>query len=113
MLKSTLPEGAGRVMALVERSAPDPDRPRLSDEWERQLAEVDVKSAACYASMEDLSDQLDRLAADLGGGAVDDGVVVEQADDQDSLVFHVEEFNRNVEPILAAASRRGNGSLKR
>jgi hypothetical protein len=59
---SSLPEGAARIMKLVERSAPNPDRPRLAHEWERQLAEVDVRSAACYASMEDLSDQLARLA---------------------------------------------------
>lgn len=108
MLRDELPEGAGRVMALVERSAPDPDRPRLSDEWERQLADIDAKSAACYASMEDLSDQLDRVAREL-----DDGVVVEQAADDDSLAVRVEEVHRDMTPLAAALASSGNGSLKR
>lgn len=95
-------------MALVERSAPDPDRPRLSEEWERQLAAVDAKSAACYASMEDLSDQLDRLAHEL-----DDGVVVEQAADDDSLAVRVEEVHRDMVALPAAIASAGNGSVKR
>jgi hypothetical protein len=109
MLKDALPEGASRVLALVERSAPDPDRPRLAEEWERQLADIDAKSAACYASMEDLSDRLDRVAAEI-----DDGVIVEDADEGDSLVVHVKEVEKNtqVAPTLAAMAA-GNGSPKR
>jgi hypothetical protein len=106
MLKDELPDGAGRVIALVERSAPNPDRPRLPEEWERQLVEIDAKSAACYASMEDLSDQLDRLAHEM-----DDGVVVEEASEEDSLVVHIKETA--AETQIAALGAGGNGSLKR
>lgn len=41
-----------RIKVLIERSAPDPDRPRLSETVERALAEVETKSAAAYADNE-------------------------------------------------------------
>lgn len=52
-----------RIRALVERSTPDPRRPRLSVEHEEAFARVDRDSAACYASAEDLSHKLRRSAA--------------------------------------------------
>ena len=54
-----------RIQALVERSAPNPDRPRLSETTEKKFEPVDRKTAACYASMEDMTDQLRRLAKQL------------------------------------------------
>jgi hypothetical protein len=105
---TALPTGAGRVIALVQRSAPDPTRPRLADEWETQLAEVEARSAGCYASMEDLSDRLDQFIQDLS-----DGVVVEEINEEedDSLVFHIgaAQFVLPVTGLKAA----GNGSIKR
>ncbi len=60
----TLPEETQpRIFLLVERSAPDPDRPRMESETERAFACVDRESAACYASCEDLSHQLRKSAA--------------------------------------------------
>jgi hypothetical protein len=51
-----------RIRILVERSAPDPRRPYLSDELELAFERVDRESAACYASAEDLSHRLRRAA---------------------------------------------------
>lgn len=87
-----LPQGALRIAALVERSAPAIDRPRLPDEWEHQLAPVDALSAACYASMEDLSDQLGALATAIEQEP--DPFVVEGLEgvdrEEDSLVINLD-----------------------
>ena len=52
-----------RIRVLVERSAPDPMRPRLSDEIELAFADVDRASAACYASAEDLAQRFRKNTA--------------------------------------------------
>lgn len=49
-------------MTLVARSAPSPTRPRLADHHEEVLHETDAARAACYASMEDLSDRCEVIA---------------------------------------------------
>lgn len=54
-----------RLGALVERSAPDPARPRLPEDQERALDEVERKSARCYSEAEELTYQLGRLAAQI------------------------------------------------
>jgi hypothetical protein len=51
---STLPDTTqARIPLLVERSAPDADRPRQSAEIERRLEAIDRRHAACYAALED------------------------------------------------------------
>jgi hypothetical protein len=101
---------AARVLALVERSAPDPERPRLGEEWEVMLADIDAKSAACYASMEDLSDRLDRLAVAI---REEDGVVIDDVREEDSLVVHLDEVKGRLPETAIAAAPAGNGSVKR
>lgn len=54
-----------RTRQLVKRSAPNPYRPRLSDEEEIALAEIDRNAAACYAAIEDSTDRLDVAALRL------------------------------------------------
>lgn len=99
-----LPKGAERVMALVTQSRPTRKRPRLSSEFEEQLAEIDAQSAACYASMEDLGDKLASIAEVIGNGG---GVIVEEMDeDADSVVTHLDEITnelRSSRDRLAAA----------
>jgi len=53
------------VALLVERSAPDPTRPKLSPEREERLAGVEQKSAACYAQTELLTLKIQQLAASI------------------------------------------------
>lgn len=100
-----LPSGSARLMALVERSQPSQDRPRISEEFERQLRPVHAKSAACYASMEDLSDQIEQLARRIDS---DEGVVVDEMDeDANSVVNHIEEIRTEIHDShsrLAAAA---------
>ena len=84
---------------LVERSAPDLTRPRISPEREARLAEVEAKSAACYAQSELLTVQMQRLAI-----AIDDWdtesdeditcapVVMEYEGDDDSVVIHLNQL---------------------
>lgn len=66
LLKS-LPDPS-RIRAMAERSAPDLSRPRLSEEHERALADVERRTAACYASMEELSYQIGNLTEELKRG---------------------------------------------
>jgi hypothetical protein len=42
-----------RLKALVEHSAPNPERPQLPEESEKRLAEVERKTAAVYCEMEE------------------------------------------------------------
>ena len=51
-----------RLKLHVENSAPNPDRPRLSEKSEQRLAEVDRKSAVMYAEMEEDTYCIQRLA---------------------------------------------------
>lgn len=59
-----------RIRILVEQSQPDPDRPRLDPELERRFARVDAEAAACYASMEETTFRLGRLAGEEDEGRV-------------------------------------------
>jgi hypothetical protein len=61
-----------RIRMLVENSAPNPDRPRLDEEREKKLAEIESRSAACYASMEDLRFKIARLVRDIDKGPSED-----------------------------------------
>jgi len=61
-LKSLPDQTQPRIIALVEHSAPDPDRPKLSEETERRFEPIERSTAACYASMEDASIQLRKIA---------------------------------------------------
>lgn len=67
-----LPEDTqGRLRLHVEHSSPNPDRPRLPDQVERLLAEVERRTAACYASMEELTFQVGKLVAEFQKGPDD------------------------------------------
>ena len=93
MMDAVLPTGSQRIMAIVKRSAPRKDRPRISAEFEDQLAAVDAESAACYASMEDLSDKIEQVVDRIES----DGVVMESMDeDDDSVVTHISEVRREI-----------------
>lgn len=56
-----------RLRVLVEKSSPDPDRPKINEEAERRLNEVERKTAACYASIEETTFQLHKLGKKLKG----------------------------------------------
>ncbi len=86
-----LPGDSRRIMAIVARSAPNPDRPRLPDEYEAILHPADRARAACYASMEDLSDRLASLSETIDETV--DGVDVDAeetfGEDESSLVTNI------------------------
>ena len=52
------------VLAAVERSLPDPNRPRMSDRVEARLGKSDRKSALAYAEAELATERLDALVSD-------------------------------------------------
>lgn len=55
-----------RIRALVENSAPNLNNPtRLPEEDERKLSEVEQRSAACYADIEERTYRMRRFAAIL------------------------------------------------
>lgn len=62
---STLPEGVARAAELVKRSQPKADRPKLPQEFENKLREVDAQMAETYASMEDITDRIERCVSRL------------------------------------------------
>ena len=61
-LNGTRLSTAELVTVLVERSAPDPHRPRCPPECEKRLARIELESAACYAQSELLTSRMRRLA---------------------------------------------------
>jgi hypothetical protein len=82
-----LPDGAERLRELVKRSSPR-RRPRLPDEYEDRLLEVDREMAATYASMEDLSDRLEHCIESLD----EQSPVVRHISHDDSLAVYVEDL---------------------
>ncbi len=67
-LKSLPDDMQGRIRTHVENSSPNPDRPRLPEDIERQLDEVERRTAACYAGMEELSFQVEQLVREIKNG---------------------------------------------
>jgi hypothetical protein len=57
-----------RLRILVEHSAPDLERPMLSEESEKRLDRIERETAACYADMENDTFILHREAKRLRGG---------------------------------------------
>lgn len=70
-MTSPLPvEPIERTRSLIKRSAPNPCRPRLSEEDEMALADGDRRAAICYAEIEDVTDRLLRLTEELSSDSV-------------------------------------------
>jgi hypothetical protein len=87
-----------RRAELERRSAPDPNRPRLSTIDEATLRPVERKAAEAYANAEDAVDHLVQFAEDVGSGEISmDGVVVAPLEDDDSLVTHLEEIRSHLQ----------------
>jgi len=89
----TLPNGSQRIMTLVEKSISDPSRPTLPDEFEAQLRAVHTKSAACYASMEDLGDRIETLSSSIEDDA---DIVVTDIGHEDSVVMHIDDVSNEL-----------------
>lgn len=51
-----------RIRAIVLRSAPNIDRPRLPEEIERSLDSIERRTASCYADAENRTANLRKLA---------------------------------------------------
>ena len=92
-----LPNGLSRTRELVRRSAPKRDRPRLPEEYENQLHDIDREMAATYASMEDLEDRLDRCIDNLD----DEGVVMRAISQDDSLAVQIEDLSDEAEAVAS------------
>ena len=80
------------VQRLVRASMPNPDRPRLPDELEREFVDVDARSAAVYADLELAGVRVQQFLAAEGTGPADDGSAIPVAVDAEaeaSLANHV------------------------
>lgn len=51
-----------RLKAIVENSAPDPNKPMLPPHIEDSLAETDRAQASCYAGLEEVTYRTYKLA---------------------------------------------------
>ena len=78
----------------VSRSWPSLTRPRLSTASENRLAEVERRSAACYAGMEALTKKLDNVRRDIESEPESTNGVPSpvEAWEDDSLVQSIDEF---------------------
>ena len=56
---------------IVLRSVPSRDRPRMSAPMEARFRDIDERSAACYADLENLTHQLGETAKALRAGDLD------------------------------------------
>jgi hypothetical protein len=54
-----------RISALVARSRPNPDRPRLDEEVEKRLEPLEQETACTFAEMEEATFEINRAAAEL------------------------------------------------
>jgi hypothetical protein len=75
------------IRDAVTRSAPNPDRPRLSTALERRFAPGEAQAAACYADAEATCDLALKIAAEL---EKDSGVVSGEIEMTESLAHRVE-----------------------
>lgn len=80
-------EPAPRALALVERSRPNPERPRLADpELEAKMTAMEQARAIEYAAQEDALDRLERAVEEIEDSQ--DGTVLVELADDDSIVHH-------------------------
>lgn len=84
------------VSDMVRRSMPSLTRPRLKTESEQKLAEIERKSAECYAGMETFTRRLTQLAKDIEDTDTG-GIPAEFTGEEDSLVLSVDELHGAVE----------------
>lgn len=76
------------LTSVVERSRPSKQRPRMAEDVEARLEEVERKSAACYAELEMNSFALSKLAKEIE----DSDGVPDPIEESDSAVVHIEEL---------------------
>lgn len=87
---------SGEIAAAVIKSAPNPDRPRLAEDYERQLYDSDRARASCYAAMETVTQRMKELADELAVEPDDEALPIEAEPwDDDSLVSSVEAFRQS------------------
>jgi len=79
---------------IITKAQPNLQRPRLHPESERRLAEIEQRSARCYADAEELAEGLDAFAKEVE--AAPEIVDFEEP----SVVRHIEQLQR----ILRAAA---------
>jgi hypothetical protein len=84
-----------RIRALVERSHPNPERPKLRPELEEQLHELDRRSASCYAELELLSEQFSDLACEMDDD--DEAAIPAEIEEEDSLAISLDEARESVQ----------------
>ena len=80
------------VQRLIRASMPNPNRPRLPDELEREFVDIDTRSAAVYADLELAGARVQQFLAAEGTEPADDGGAVPIAIDPEaeaSLANHV------------------------
>lgn len=84
--------------AAVMRSMPNPNRPRLSAESEMRFADIEKRTAACYAESEELTDKLLEMAKVISGEIVNGDAIPEVVPEFDdiSTVNHIEEVRKKI-----------------
>lgn len=83
------------VMLVAKRSRPNGTRPRMSEEVEARLDELEKKSAACYAELELAAHRAKKIARAVGG---DETIIVDEPYEEDSLVTSVEALRKKTKP---------------
>lgn len=81
-----------RLTAIAERSASDPERPKMTPETELRLQQIEVESAACYANMEDATHRF-YMIAQVIENETDPENVPSEVDEEISTFHHLEELS--------------------
>jgi len=76
---------------IITKAQPNLERPRLRPESERRLAEIEQRSARCYADAEELAEELDAFAKEVEAAPE----IINF--DEPSAVHHIEHLQRIVQ----------------
>ena len=83
-------------MAAVERSLPNPNRPRLSTEVEAELEPLERKAALVYAEAELAVERLRAVIDEV----TSDAIPIEELEGDTSVVTHINELRARAEEEL-------------
>ena len=103
-----------RISRIIDAAEPAKDRPRLPDEYEAQLEELDRKSCKGFLTFEEVAAQASELAEELGDPEMaaeltalleqqkqhqnpdaNQGVPNVEIEDDDSVVTHINDLHRS------------------
>lgn len=92
-------EDTSRLVVLIaEKSHSNGTRPRMADDVEARLDDLERRSASCYAELELATHRAGRLAEAIDDEDEDEDDGPGEPDEEDSLVARIEELRGKTGP---------------